>query len=102
MPSPSWYGLLTALVNVCYIGARLERPPVAGSQYQRHRPYHMQIRKLRDPERDMRYKALLAADELLSVPLGLAQSISAGVAEALTELLQVRSMVLEYGSEQRK
>lgn len=51
----------------------------------------MQIRKLRDPERDTRYKALLAADDLLSVPLGLAQSISAGVAEALTELLQVCS-----------
>ena len=62
----------------------------------------MQIRKLRDPERDMRYKALLAAEDLLSVPLGLVQSISAGVAEALTELLQVRSMVLENGSVQRK
>jgi hypothetical protein len=51
--------------------------------------YHMQIRNLRDSERDIRYKALLAADELLSVPLGLVQSISAGVAEALASLLTV-------------
>jgi hypothetical protein len=48
-----------------------------------------QIRKLRDPQRDMRYKALLAAEDLLSVPLGLVQCISAGITEALTELLQV-------------
>lgn len=77
-------------MNVFSGEARLECPPVAGNKYELHGLYHMQIRKLRDPERDMRYKALLAADDLLSVPLGLAQSISAGVAEALTELLRVR------------
>ena len=37
----------------------------------------------------MRYKALLASGDLLAVPLGLTQSISAGVAGALAELLQV-------------
>ena len=54
-----------------------------------HHPF--QVRELQDPNLVVRQKALLAARELLAVPINHVQCIAAGITPAIVALLAVRA-----------